>query len=136
MDRYERDLSLIIKRCGAISNGASSGGRNKDGTFRGGWDDKCLHCDKLFGKIHELCDERDSQPTGEKRTTEDIMRDQTIMKQLLEAAELLEKMDTSHKNAMKKVNGIYVYSVLIGISHNFVVLSMHNHHNIHSLMHI
>jgi hypothetical protein len=102
MERYEKDLAQIIKRCGAISDGASTGGRNKDGTFNGGWEDKVVHCDKLFGKIHELCDERDSTPKGD-RTTEDIMRDQTIMKHVLEAAELLDKMDTSHKKSMKKV---------------------------------
>ena len=102
MERYEKDLAQIIKRCAVVSDGASTGGRNKDGTFKGGWEDKVVHCDKLFGKIHEFCDERDSVPEG-KRTTEDIMRDQTIMKHVLEAAELLEKMDTSHKKSMKKV---------------------------------
>ena len=106
MERYERDLAQIIKRCGAVGDEASPGGRNKDGTFKGGWEDKVVHCDKLFGKIHEFCDERDSAKPG-KRTTEDIMRDQAIMKLIMEAADLLQNMDKSLKAAMKKVRGAY-----------------------------
>lgn len=104
MERYEKELTQIVKRCSAISDAASIGGRNKDGTFKGGWDDKVVYVNKLFGRIHEHCDERDSQSKGD-RTTEDIMRDQTIVKLVSEAADLLHKMEVSHKKVMKKVRG-------------------------------
>ena len=105
MERYEKDLAQIVKRCTAISDAASIGGRNKDGSFKGGWDEKVVYVNKLFGRIHEHCDERDSQPRGE-RNTEDIMRDQSIVKMISEAADLLHKMEVSHKKTVKKVRDL------------------------------
>ena len=104
MERYEKDLAQIVKRCTAISDAASIEEGTKMAHLKA-WDEKVVYVNKLFGRIHEHCDERDSQPRGE-RNTEDIMRDQSIVKMISEAADLLHKMEVSHKKTVKKVRDL------------------------------